>query len=197
MLRAIVGVTPSNKSSAGRSGRCPKTASHAGRHDIAAMNSAGRHLPDNDCYPRAPTSGFTGQPGGLSTGYLLPAHQQRRADSASKGAFAALGAVLPTEGVAFAGRPSNCWPSPPWLIAHIALMSGYASVQRFNAAFVEPQQLNPTQRRRKGTRAGDTRVVGRTEQGSTSVLDHRARVAPTKRRHGDTGVFQQASGLRE
>lgn len=40
-------------------------------------------------------------------------------------------------------------------ITQIALISGYASVRRFNAAFVEHYQLNPTQLRRQGAeRAG-------------------------------------------
>lgn len=40
----------------------------------------------------------------------------------------------------------------------IALMSGYASVRRFNAAFVQHYGLNPTQLRQKG--AGQTRLPG-------------------------------------
>ncbi|MES2415768.1 MAG: AlkA N-terminal domain-containing protein [Pseudomonadota bacterium] len=38
-------------------------------------------------------------------------------------------------------------------ITQIALMSGYASVRRFNAAFLEHYKLNPTQLRRKGSAA--------------------------------------------
>lgn len=41
-------------------------------------------------------------------------------------------------------------------ITQVALVSGFASVRRFNAAFVQHYQLNPTQLRRQGTRpAGD------------------------------------------
>ena len=40
-------------------------------------------------------------------------------------------------------------------ITQIALMSGYASVRRFNAAFVEHYKLNPTQLRRKGVMGKD------------------------------------------
>ncbi len=48
-------------------------------------------------------------------------------------------------------------------ITQIALTSGYASVRRFNAAFVEHYKLNPTQLRRKGVVAnegGDTTEAG-------------------------------------
>jgi AraC family transcriptional regulator of adaptative response / DNA-3-methyladenine glycosylase II len=41
-------------------------------------------------------------------------------------------------------------------ITQIALMSGYASVRRFNAAFVEHYKLNPTQLRRKGVTANSS-----------------------------------------
>lgn len=41
-------------------------------------------------------------------------------------------------------------------ITQIALMSGYASVRRFNAAFVEHYKLNPTQLRRKGVKATES-----------------------------------------
>ena len=41
-------------------------------------------------------------------------------------------------------------------ITQVALISGFASVRRFNAAFVQHYQLNPTQLRRQGSRpAGD------------------------------------------
>ncbi len=39
-------------------------------------------------------------------------------------------------------------------VAHIALCSGFASVRRFNAAFAEHYQLNPTQLRRSGAQPG-------------------------------------------
>ena len=62
-------------------------------------------------------------------------------------------------------------------ITQIALMSGYASVRRFNAAFVEHYKLNPTQLRRKGpdadADAGDAPDAGRTDQGSTIRLGYR------------------------
>lgn len=44
-------------------------------------------------------------------------------------------------------------------ITQIALMSGFASVRRFNAAFVEHYKLNPTQLRRKGTKDGALQTV--------------------------------------
>ncbi len=58
-------------------------------------------------------------------------------------------------------------------ITQIALMSGYASVRRFNAAFVEHYKLNPTQLRRKGADADDAKDAGRTDQGSTIRLGYR------------------------
>ena len=58
-------------------------------------------------------------------------------------------------------------------ITQIALMSGYASVRRFNAAFVEHYELNPTQLRRKGADTGVAIDAGRTDQGSTIRLGYR------------------------
>ena len=59
-------------------------------------------------------------------------------------------------------------------ITQIALMSGYASVRRFNAAFVVHYKLNPTQLRRKSGRedgpGGDTHRAG---QGVTVRLGYR------------------------
>jgi AraC family transcriptional regulator of adaptative response / DNA-3-methyladenine glycosylase II len=40
-------------------------------------------------------------------------------------------------------------------VTQVALLSGYASVRRFNAAFVEHYGLNPTQLRREGSRSSD------------------------------------------
>ena len=48
----------------------------------------------------------------------------------------------------------------------IALASGFASVRRFNAAFLEHYRLNPTQLRRETTRSG-------TDQGTTVRLGYR------------------------
>jgi AraC family transcriptional regulator, regulatory protein of adaptative response / DNA-3-methyladenine glycosylase II len=50
-------------------------------------------------------------------------------------------------------------------ITQIALISGYASVRRFNAAFVEHYSLNPTQLRREGAPVG--------EQGAAVRLGYR------------------------
>lgn len=59
-------------------------------------------------------------------------------------------------------------------ITRIALMSGYASVRRFNAAFVEHYKLNPTQLRRKGVMAEDgTGDPGETSAGITVRLGYR------------------------
>ena len=60
-------------------------------------------------------------------------------------------------------------------ITQIALMSGYASVRRFNAAFVEHYKLNPTQLRRKGAgaEAGEAKDAGRTDQGTIIRLGYR------------------------
>lgn len=45
-------------------------------------------------------------------------------------------------------------------ITQVALVSGYASVRRFNAAFVEHYGLNPTQLRREGTNRKTSRTQG-------------------------------------
>jgi AraC family transcriptional regulator of adaptative response / DNA-3-methyladenine glycosylase II len=45
-------------------------------------------------------------------------------------------------------------------ITQVALISGFASVRRFNAAFVEHYGLNPTQLRRAGRRPQDGRHAG-------------------------------------
>lgn len=58
-------------------------------------------------------------------------------------------------------------------ITQIALMSGYASVRRFNAAFVEHYKLNPTQLRRKSAGTGAAKDAGHTDQGSTIRLGYR------------------------
>ena len=58
-------------------------------------------------------------------------------------------------------------------ITQVALMSGYASVRRFNAAFVEHYKLNPTQLRRKGSDAGAAKDAGRADQGTTLRLGYR------------------------
>ena len=59
-------------------------------------------------------------------------------------------------------------------ITQIALMSGYASVRRFNAAFLEHYKLNPTQLRRKGMN-GSSNAEGSagTDQGITIRLGYR------------------------
>ena len=56
-------------------------------------------------------------------------------------------------------------------ITQIALMSGYASVRRFNAAFLEHYKLNPTQLRRKGS-SGEASAA-RADQGITVRLGYR------------------------
>lgn len=58
-------------------------------------------------------------------------------------------------------------------ITQIALMSGYASVRRFNAAFVEHYKLNPTQLRRKGVTAGDGGNLMESGTGITVRLGYR------------------------
>ncbi len=58
-------------------------------------------------------------------------------------------------------------------ITQIALMSGYASVRRFNAAFVEHYKLNPTQLRRKGVSAGDGGNLMESGAGITVRLGYR------------------------
>ncbi len=54
-------------------------------------------------------------------------------------------------------------------ITQIALMSGYASVRRFNAAFLEHYKLNPTQLRRKGTMANSGNIDPTQANGCTTV----------------------------
>ncbi|MES2398967.1 MAG: AlkA N-terminal domain-containing protein [Pseudomonadota bacterium] len=54
-------------------------------------------------------------------------------------------------------------------ITQIALMSGYASVRRFNAAFLEHYRLNPTQLRRKGTTANSRNGDPTQVSGGTTV----------------------------
>lgn len=54
-------------------------------------------------------------------------------------------------------------------ITQVAWMSGYASVRRFNAAFVEHYKLNPTQLRRKGVIANDGVDEPGKESGATTV----------------------------
>ncbi|MES2282334.1 MAG: AlkA N-terminal domain-containing protein [Pseudomonadota bacterium] len=58
-------------------------------------------------------------------------------------------------------------------ITQIALMSGYASVRRFNAAFVEHYKLNPTQLRRKGVIASESGDLTESGAGITVRLGYR------------------------
>lgn len=54
-------------------------------------------------------------------------------------------------------------------ITQIALMSGFASVRRFNAAFLEHYKLNPTQLRRKGTATGQDTGSAKATDGAITV----------------------------
>ncbi|RZJ49263.1 MAG: methylphosphotriester-DNA--protein-cysteine methyltransferase family protein, partial [Acidovorax sp.] len=55
-------------------------------------------------------------------------------------------------------------------VTQVALASGFASVRRFNAAFVGHYGLNPTQLRRSGTPAGKGGTTGSHDTGSTLRL---------------------------
>jgi AraC family transcriptional regulator of adaptative response / DNA-3-methyladenine glycosylase II len=59
-------------------------------------------------------------------------------------------------------------------ITQVALVSGFASVRRFNAAFVEHYGLNPTQLRRAAPRVAATGVA----QGQAAACHHGAGLPP-------------------